>query len=267
MNPHDICQIGCIRSGQGQFPLPAELELPPLPANFRARPSESATLVENVRNSSRRLASRDWTEKDWQLYNWMYYRFCEMVDSSIGRVLGALEASGEAGNTLIVFTSDHGEGLGSHGLYWKAFMYDASVRVPFVMSFPGRLPEGVVDDQIFVSGIDLFPTFCDAACIAQPDGLCGKSVLAQLKSGRRTGDALISSSSFGGRMVVDDHYKSIRYRGDRVYQLFDLAADPSETVNIAEDFPQVVSQHDEILASFESRLSPYSREANWLSER
>ncbi|TWU21799.1 sulfatase family protein [Bythopirellula polymerisocia] len=264
MNPHDICQIGCLRPGQGPLPLPGEIELPPLPDNFSARPKEPDTLVKKVRNSFKRLSSRNWTENDWQLYNWMYYRYCEMVDASVGRVLDALEASGEEENTLVVFTSDHGEGLGSHGLYWKAFMYEASVRVPFVMAFPGRLAEGVANDDVFVSSVDLFPTFCDVAGMPHPKGLCGKSILARLDSGNRSNEALVASSSFGGRMVVDKQFKSIRYQGDRVLQLFDLIDDPGETVNIAEDYPRVLAQHHEILAEFESRLVPYASEADWL---
>lgn len=264
MNPHDICQMGCLRSGEGVLPLPEGMELPPLPDNFLARPKEPYTLVRRVRNSFRRLSSRDWTEQDWQFYNWMYYRYCEMVDASIGRVLDALEASGEAENTMIVFTSDHGEGLGSHGLYWKAFMYDESVRVPFVMSFPGKLPEGAVDDQIFVSGVDLFPTFCDVAQIPHPEGLCGESVLAQRASGKRSREALVTSASFGGRMVVDDQYKSIRYKNDRTKQLFDVQKDPGETQNLADEHPDVLVRHEEILMKFESRLTPYSPDARWV---
>lgn len=264
MNPHDICQIGCLRTGKGVVPVSDNLELPPLPSNFGARPTEPETLVSGVRNSRRRLCSLDWNETDWRMYNWMYYRYCEMIDSSVGRVLDALDASGEADNTLIVFSSDHGEGLGSHGLYWKAFMYEASVRVPFVMAFPGRLAEGETNDDVFVSGVDLFPTFCDAANIPRPDGLCGKSVLAQLEPGARRSEYLVSSSSFNGRMVVDDRYKSIRYQGDRVHQLFDLTNDPGETVNVADDYPAIVRQHHDMLLAFESRLTPYSMEEDWI---
>jgi len=262
MNPHDICQIGCLCPGQGN-PLPDGIELPPLPDNFSSRPVEPGTLRWRVRSSFRRMASRDWTEMDWQLYNWMYYRYCEMVDASIGRVLDALEASGEAENTLIVYTSDHGEGLGSHGLYWKAFMYEASARVPFVMVFPGRLPEGVRNESVFVSGIDLMPTFCDVAQIPRPDGLCGENVLAQIESGRRAREALVTSASFGGRMVVDDRYKSIRYKGDPVLQLFDLVEDPGEAVNIADQHSSLLEEHNRILTGFEARLTPYEPDASW----
>ncbi len=262
MNPHDICQIGCLRPGNGN-PLPEEIELPPLPENFSARPLEPGMLRWKVRSSFRRMASREWTEADWQLYNWIYYRYCETVDASIGRVLDALEASGEADNTLIVYTSDHGEGLGSHGLYWKAFMYEESARVPFIMAFPGRIPEGTKNQDIFVSGVDLMPTFCDVAGIPRPEGLCGENVLAQFESGTRTREALVTSASFGGRMVVDDRYKSIRYKGDKVKQLFDLQNDPGETKNLAAEIPDIIARHEEILTEFESGLTPHSPEVRW----
>ncbi len=263
MNPHDICQIGCLFPSKNGIPLPEDIPLPPLPENFKARPVEPKTLISKVRSSYKRTASREWTEADWRFYNWTYYRYCEMVDAAIGRVLDALEASGEAANTMVVFTSDHGEGLGSHGLYWKAFMYDESVRVPFVLAFPGRLPSGVKNENIFVSGIDLFPTFCDVAGIPRPENLCGENIFAQVESGRRARETLVTSASFGGRMVVDDRYKSIRYKNDPVLQLFDLKADPGETVNIAAQNAPLLATHEQILKDFEARLVPSSPENRW----
>ncbi|MEZ6192113.1 MAG: sulfatase-like hydrolase/transferase [Phycisphaerales bacterium] len=63
------------------------------------------------------MQQRSWDDNDWRTYIWMYYRYCEMVDVAIGRVLDALDASGEADNTLLVYTSDHGEGLASRAVH------------------------------------------------------------------------------------------------------------------------------------------------------
>ena len=71
-----------------------------------------------------------------------YWALVTRLDHMIGRILGALESAGLAENTLVLYTSDHGEQAGEHGLWWKQTFYEDSVRVPAVLSWPGRLPEG-----------------------------------------------------------------------------------------------------------------------------
>lgn len=258
MNPHDICQVACMRTNAGELPVSPE-ELPPLPDNFAARPVEPKTLLAKVRNSPRRAPLRSWSETDWRVYRWMYYRYCEMVDATLERVLDALEASGERENTLLVYTSDHGEGLGHHGLYTKSFLYESAARVPLIMSFPGRLAEGARDERVFAAGVDLFPTFCRVAGIPQPEKLCGEDLLAQHAAGRSAREALVTSASFGGRMVRDERYKLIRYENDPTLQLFDLVADPGETANLATQPERAKTVQGLLaqLAAFESRLTPF----------
>lgn len=255
MNPHDICQVACMRTGDGKFPLDIEA-LPPLPKNFSARPIEPETMATRVRNSPRRLPIRSWQEADWRYYVWMYYRYCEMVEASIGIVLDALDASGEADNTLIVYTSDHGEGLGHHGLTAKSFLYDEAARVPLIAAFPGRLPEGKRDEKLFVSGIDLLPAFCHAAGIPQPENLCGQDFISCHQNGQSPRETLVTSASFGGWMARDDKYKLIRYDGSPTVQLFDMQADAGETNNLAEKEPAVVTAMTAKMQDFRARLIP-----------
>jgi arylsulfatase A-like enzyme len=255
MNPHDICQVSCFHTAKGNYPIDPDL-LPPLPDNFKARPDEPSTLVRKVRNSYRRIQQRSWDENDWRVYIWMYYRYCEMVDVAIGRVLDALDASGEADNTLLVYTSDHGEGLGHHGLYTKAFLYESAARVPFYAVFPDHLDPGGLDENIPVSGVDLFPTFCRVAGIPTPPGLCGEDFLKQHQEGTRSRDALVISATFGGHMVRDDRYKLIRYNDDPTVQLFDLTDDPGETRNLASDQPGRVAELWRHAERFHDRLTP-----------
>ncbi len=255
MNPHDICQVSCFHTGEGSLPVdPADL--PPLPDNFRARPDEPGTLVRKVRNSPRRVKYKGWNDDDWRVYIWMYYRYCEMVDAAIGRVVDALDASGEADNTLLVYTSDHGEGLGHHGLFTKAFMYESSARVPFYLSYPDHVQPGTTNASVPVSGIDLMPTFCNAAGIPTPPDLCGEDVLAQYQANTASREALVTSASFGGHMVRADQYKLIRYQDDPVAQLFDLENDPGETRNLATDRPGKVAELWGHAERFHARLKP-----------
>lgn len=255
MNPHDICQVSCFHTGGGHHPIDPGL-LPPLPDNFKARPEEPATLVRKVRDSYRRIQQRSWDDNDWRTYIWMYYRYCEMVDVAIGRVLDALDASGEADNTLLVYTSDHGEGLAHHGLFTKAFMYESAARVPFYVVFPDRLDPGGSNATIPVSGVDLMPTFCNAAGIPAPPDMCGEDFLKQYQQGAPTREALVTSASFGGHMVRSDRYKLIRYDDDPTVQLFDLTDDPGETRNLAGEMPRRVTELWRHAEQFHARLKP-----------
>lgn len=266
-NPHDICQVACMRTAGGRLPIP-EADLPPLPDNFNARPSEPPTLARRVRNSERRAMVHTWDETDWRLYRWLYYRYCEMVDASLGRVLDALDASGQRDNTLLVYTSDHGDGLGHHGMVTKAFLYEESVRVPLMVSFPGRIAEGARDDSALVSGVDLFPTFCGAAGIPMPEGLAGEDFLANHTNGRSVRVALIAAASFGGRMVRTARHKLVRYESDAQMQLFDMEADPGEAVNLAEhsEHADTIAAMLEHLDTFERRLTPFPMPPGGLPE-
>lgn len=80
--------------------------------------------------------SRNWTEEQWAFYRWMYCRLVEDVEQQIGRVLAALEESGLADNTIVVFTSDHGEMNQSHGLVFKSQLLEEATRTPLIISGP-----------------------------------------------------------------------------------------------------------------------------------
>jgi arylsulfatase A-like enzyme len=106
-----------------------------------------------------------------------------------------------------------------------------------MICFPGKVPEGVVDETHLVSGLDFFPTLCDYAGIEAPKGLKGLSLRPLLEAEPTTEwrEYLHAQSKATGRMVVDDQYKFIRYYGSETTQLFDLKNDPWETVNLAFD--------------------------------
>jgi arylsulfatase A-like enzyme len=265
MNPHDICQTSCFHTGRGVLPVDRDA-LPPLPRNFHARPVEPAIVINKVRNSKSRVQQRTWTDDDWRAYIWSYYRYCEMVDVALGRVLDALDASGERENTLLVYSSDHGEGMGHHGLYTKAFLYEEASRVPLVIDFPGHVQPGSVDPSTFVSGVDLLPTFCAAAGIPAPPDMCGHDILAQVRAQQNAREALVTSASFGGHMVRDDRHKLIRYNNDDQVQLFDLIADPEETSNLAGDQPGKVTELWKHAETFHASLKPFEMPPGGIGE-
>ena len=109
-----------------------------------------------------------------------YWALVTRLDHMIGRILEALESAGLAENTLVLYTSDHGEQVGEHGLWWKQTFYEDSVRVPAVLSWPGRLPEGERCGRV-TSSLDLNATMLDAlACPPLPHSR-GRSLLPLLR--------------------------------------------------------------------------------------
>jgi choline-sulfatase len=161
-----------------------------------------------------------------------------MVDKQIATVLAALDASGKTENTLIFFTSDHGDSDAVHRLEHKTVFYDAAARIPLVMSWPGVIPAGVVDDEHLVSnGLDMIPTLCDYTGINIPASLEGLSLkpLGQKKSDPGWREHLPLESEIG-HMVMTDRHKYIIYdKGKMQEQLLDRVTDPYEMRNAAND--------------------------------
>ncbi|HVG95958.1 MAG TPA: sulfatase-like hydrolase/transferase, partial [Chloroflexota bacterium] len=108
-----------------------------------------------------------------------YWALVDRLDAMIGQVLRALEENGLGANTLVVYTSDHGEQAGEHGLWWKQTMYEASARVPAIVSWPGVLPAGRRCRRV-VSALDLTATILDAAGAPPLPEMRGRSVLGLL---------------------------------------------------------------------------------------
>ena len=181
-----------------------------------------------------------------------YYALVDRMDKIIGSILDSLERNGLMENTMIVYTSDHGEQLGEHGLWWKQTFYENSVKVPAIISWPGHLPEGQVLNSV-VNQYDLIATMLDASNSPKLPRSNGKSLLEHLKdpknsewentafseycmddssvndfSGNLMGnDVHAKEGGVQNRMVRKDNYKLIYYHGYEA-QLFDLDSDPDE---------------------------------------
>jgi arylsulfatase A-like enzyme len=248
-NPHNICEYARQEAlPDGDLPAPPDVAAwPPAPPNPDLPAGECDPMVEQ---KTLRAGVADYryleayTPDDWRRYRWAYYRLIEKVDAQIGLVLAALRAAHLEGDTLVVFTSDHGECAGAHGFGEKVVFYEESVLVPFVLNWPGHVEPG--RRPAFVNtGIDLFPTLCEFAGISPPADLPGRSVRV-LTHGSEPADwrKFIVSENLqeagparvNGRMVRTDRFKYCVYdRGTRRESLFDEAADSLETVNLAAD--------------------------------
>jgi len=165
-----------------------------------------------------------------------YYAMITHLDEQIGRVLKALEKSGHADNTIIVFSGDNGLAVGQHGLLGKQNLYEHSVRVPLIISGPGILKEETHSALCYLS--DIFPTICELCGIPIPETVEGKSLVPLIMGGKKK----IRDSVFGAykefqRMVRDERYKLIEYNvnGKKTTQLFNLINDPEELNNLSAD--------------------------------
>ena len=175
-----------------------------------------------------------------------YYAQVEFVDHCFGLVLQALESAGQLDNTLIVFTADHGEMMGDHGLTHKGCrFYEGLAHVPLIFSWPGRLPHGV-RSRALAELTDIVPTVLEALDIKRPDYLHGKSVYPIL-AGRADRnrhrefarseyhDALQEADSSHANMLRNERYKLVCYHGHPWGELFDLEKDPHEFNNLWDD--------------------------------
>jgi choline-sulfatase len=184
-----------------------------------------------------------------------YYALCSQLDDNLGRVLDALDALGLAEETLVVYTSDHGEPLGDHECWWKCCMYEQSVGVPMLARGPG-VPAGR-EVETPVSLLDLVPTVADAVGVEPAPAWRGDSLAGALwgEGGLDDGRAVFSEYhahgvSRGMFMIRQGQYKYVHYP-ENPPQLFDVDADPTEMKNLADDpaFADVRERlHEELLS-------------------
>jgi len=267
INPHDICFADQARENlihDERTPI-AELyrrarklpldQLPPLPSNYAIPEGEPSAVGANLGTTTvtpSRLMRESYGERDWRMYRWMYCRLTERVDQHIGEILDALERNGLEEETLVVFTSDHGDMDASHHLPSKAHFYEESAGVPFILRMTGTLPAGVVNESSLVStGLDLLPTLCEFAGVAIPDGLLGRSLRTVAEGGRDTPErAFVVTENHTGRMLRTSEYKYCLFiEGEERESLFDMKSDRGELVNLARnsDYASVLDEHRMLL--------------------
>ena len=158
-----------------------------------------------------------------------YYGMITHMDAQIGRILVALEDSGKLEQTLIVFLSDHGLSLGSHGLMGKQNLYEEAMRAPLVFAGPG-VPHGSSEALVYL--FDVFPTVCELLGVEVPASVEGQSLAGLFANpgaqGTGARDSIFTAYLDVQRAVRDERYKLIAYPQSGQAQLFDLERDPLE---------------------------------------
>jgi arylsulfatase A-like enzyme len=221
--PHDP------RQSPLSFREPYYRSLPPLPANFLPQlPFDNGMMI-GGRDENLGAWPRTETMIRDQLAE--YYGLITHMDEQIGRILAALKASGQAENTIVVFTADNGLALGSHGLLGKQSVFEHSMRTPLIMAGPG-IPAGK-STTAFTYLFDLFPTLCDALGLEPPPSLEGTGLrpLWEGKTERIRNSVFLPFLEIQ-RAVRDERWKLIVYPKIGHLQLFDLQTDPHETTSL-----------------------------------
>jgi len=204
---------------------------PPLPANFLPQhPFNNGELL--VRDEQ--LAPWPRTPDVVRQHLADYYASTMWVDTQVGRILDGLKQSGQYENTLIVFASDHGLAIGSHGLMGKQNLYEHSMRAPLILAGPG-VRQGKRSDA-FAYLLDIYPTLGALTGVTGPDGSEGKSLVPVLTGKSKTARESVFTAYRGyQRAVRDDRWKLIVYPRVNKTQLFDLKSDPNELRDLAAD--------------------------------
>jgi len=167
-----------------------------------------------------------------------YYGSVSYVDDLVGGVLETLEATGQADNTVVVFSTDHGDMMGERGLWYKRTFFEEASRIPFIVRWPARVAPSRVGAN--VSLVDLLPTFLDLAGgnVIPVDDVAGASLVPLLNDAAATGADLVygeNLSEGATAPILMAKRGSMKYvwSGCDPAQLFDLAADPNELANLA----------------------------------
>jgi choline-sulfatase len=157
-----------------------------------------------------------------------YYAIISHMDYQIGRILEALKRSGKYDNTYIIFTSDHGLAVGDHGFMGKQNMYDASIRVPMIITGPAIPENQIKDDLVYLQ--DVMPTSLELAQIDIPESVDFKSLVPIINNtvGARGYNAVYGAYIHSQRMIRNSHYKMILYPKINRVRLYDLKNDPYE---------------------------------------
>jgi len=180
--------------------------------------------------------------EDWQPIVAKYYGEISLIDHEIGRVLSALEKLEIQEDTLVIFTTDHGDLMGAHGLWNKIYtMYDDTLRVPLIMRWPGKIAPNSVCSEFVMHFVDMLPTMLDILQVEKPETLEGQSFLPLLFGEEQKRDKCIVSESHGGHMGLysmralrTEKYKYI-YHGAGRDELYNLEEDPYEMHNLIDE--------------------------------
>lgn len=261
-NPHNICEFARSQNlPYGNLDTPELRDCPGLPANFAKNPYDADVIESERANNFNVYPSAPWTPEDWRMYRNAYYRLVEKVDREIGKIIDAIDKNNLWENTVVIFSSDHGDGIGAHHWNQKSALYEEVVNIPFIVTLPGKKNAGKVLPQLISNGVDFFATVCDWTGAKLPKGAAGKSfrkITEEANTQSPHQDYVITETRFDGSktrgwMVRTARYKYVLYdKGRHREQFFDMQNDRGEMRNLMLEnaYNKEVQRHRDILANW-----------------
>ncbi len=241
VNPHNICEFA--RGQKTPYvptPKAAVADCPNLPANFEKAPYDASILGYEQSLDYALYPSVDFTPDDWRLYRNAYFRLIEAVDAEIGKIVDEIDRRNLWDNTVVIFTSDHGDGAGAHRWNQKTALYEEVSNVPLIVCLPGGKNAGRTTAALVNNGIDMMPTICEWTGAELPGHRPGRSFAAASALKDDGPDFIITETNFKqtsgtfGWMVRTARYKYVLYdKGRYREQLYDMTSDRLEMVNLA----------------------------------
>jgi len=194
-----------------------------------------------------------------------YLALVSQVDHGIGLILDELEASGELENTIIVFSADHGDYAGEHGLWSKhgGISSRAITRIPLIVRLPGAAEDGRVRDEI-IEAVDVFPTICEFANIPIPDHIQGKSFASLMSDDAQPIRENALTENPYRKALATKEWRYIANIGDQPDELYDQINDPWETNNLIDD-PEFSDVSRKLLRQLFARVARAQRPINAMS--
>lgn len=259
-NPHNICEYARKQNTPyATIEEPPLEECPNLPDNFSVAPYDADVLQYEKSLSYRLYPTRGYTPDDWRRYRNAYFRLVETVDREIGKIIDELDRQNLWKSTVIIFTSDHGDGGGAHQWNQKTVLYEEVANIPFIVCLPKGKNAGKVLPQLINNGTDLLPSVCDWAGADVPAACQGVSFRTIAESGNVqqehqpyvvTETVFAQTGGTEGWLVRTPHYKYVLYEaGKNREMLYDMQNDRGEMRNLAIEhrYREIVKQHRALL--------------------
>ena len=260
VKPHFPCEL------PGDWELPYAPEDIPFRPSYTSNPDPEAEPFNAYRPLIKTCVNLGWTDETvMRRFAAHYYGNITLIDIQVGRMLDALEEWGLLDNTLIVFSSDHGEHLGERGMVGKLTHYDESIRIPFIVAGPMVRQPGRSDDRPVIHE-DLCATFMDAVGADLPPDLAGQSLLPLLRDPAAPGRERVCGIMGGpyhfepnvaACFIREGDWKYIYQFQDAREKLFNLAADPAELDDRAAD-PNLLPRREQMNAALAAWLADNS---------
>ncbi len=275
-NPHNICQYARgQRLPEAEIPEPLSVaDCPNLPPNHLQQPYDPDVLAWEREQSFRLYPTKGYTPDDWRRYRNSYFRLVEHVDGEIAKIVDELDRQNLWDDTVVIFTSDHGDGQGAHQWNQKTALWEETANIPLIVCLPGNRNAGMVSEALVNNGIDLMPSVLDWAGVGKPAWCKGASFrpAAENPSAASGHDYVVTETVFAetggtkGWMLRTPHYKYVLYEaGKNREALYDMANDRLEMRNLAIEsaYKPVVEEHRQMLSRwFDENPGglPYSRQ-------